>query len=117
VAEHLETFTIDAKRSDVRELCVKYLTGFQYRLTQDEGQTLLFEKGTKRSNLFTFSFEKAYKSVAVSIVGNDRVPVTTVSMTFTLPYHGLRKEEVQAIRSMTEALKEFILITVGYVAN
>ena len=117
MAEHLETFTIDAKRSDVRELCVKYLTGFKYRLTEDEGHTLHFEKGMKRSNFFTFSFEKAYKSVAVSIVGNDRIPVTTVSMTFSLPYHGLKKEEVQAIRSMTEAFKEFVLITVGYIAS
>ena len=117
MAEHLETFTIDAKRTDVRDLCVKYMTGFKYRLTEEEGQSLQFEKGMKRKNLFTFSFDKAYKTVALSIVGSDHVPVTTVSITFRLPYLGLRKDEVEAIRSMTKALKEFILISVGYDAS
>jgi hypothetical protein len=114
VAEHIETFTIDAKRNDVRDLCIKYLTGFKYKLVEDEGQSLLFEKGEKRNNLFTFSFEKAYKHVALSIVGNDRLPVTTVAILFRLPYLRLRRDEIEAIRSMTKALQEFILISVGY---
>lgn len=117
MAEHLETFTIDAKRTDVRDLCVKYMTGFKYRLTEEDGQSLHFETGMKRKNLFTFSFEKAYKAVALSIVGSDHVPVTTVSIMFRLPFLALRKNEVESIRSMTKALREFILISVGYDAS
>ncbi len=50
MAEHLETFTIDAKRTDVRDLCVRYLTGFKYKFMREEDQSLLFEKGSKRNN-------------------------------------------------------------------
>lgn len=114
MAEHLETFTIDARRSDVRDLCIKYLTGFKYRFTHEEDQSLLFEKGAKRKNLYTFSFEEAYKRIRLSVVGSDKVPVTTVSVLFTLPFLRMRKDEVEGIRSMTKALHEFILITVGY---
>ena len=114
MAEHLETFTIDAKREDVRELCVKYLTGFRYKYMREEDQSLHFEKGSKRKNFYTFSFEEAYKKVKLSVVGSDNVPVTTVSVLFTLPFLRLRKDEIDGIRSFTRALREFILITVGY---
>lgn len=114
MAEHLETFTIDARRADVRDLCVKYLTGFKYRFLREEDQSLLFEKGSKRKNFYTFSFEEAYKRVKLSVVGSDKVPVTTVSVLFTLPFLRLRRDEIDGIRSLTKALHEFILITVGY---
>lgn len=115
MAEHLETFTIDAKRTDVRDLCVKYLTGFQYGFVREDEQSLYFEKGSKRKNIYTFSFEEAYKRVRVSVVGSDRVPVTTVSILFTLPFLRLRSHEIEGIRSLTRSLQEFITITVGYV--
>jgi hypothetical protein len=114
VAEHIETFTIDAKRGEVTDLCVKYLTGFRYRFLREEDQSLYFEKGSKRKNIYTFSFEEAYKRVKLSVVGSEKVPVTTVSVLFTLPFLRLRKNEVEGIRSLTKALREFILITVGY---
>lgn len=114
MAEHLETFTIDARRSDVRDLCVKYLTGFKYRFVHEEDQSLLFEKGSKRKNFFTFSFDEAYKRVKLSVVGSDKIPVTTVSVLFTLPFLRLRRDEIEGIRSLTKALHKFILITVGY---
>jgi hypothetical protein len=117
MAEHLETFTIDAKRSDVRDLCVKYLTGFKYNFLSEEDQSLLFEKGSKRKNFYTFSFEEAYKRVKLSVVGSDKVPVTTVSILFKLPYLRLRKDEIDGIRSLTKSLQEFIMITVGYVTT
>ncbi|MDA4115547.1 MAG: hypothetical protein OK442_03195 [Thaumarchaeota archaeon] len=114
MAEHLETFTIDVRRSEVKELCIKYLTGFKYKFMQEEDQSLVFEKGSKRKNVYTFSFEEAYKRIRLSVVGSDKVPVTTVSVLFTLPFLRLRKDEIEGIRSMTKALHEFILITVGY---
>lgn len=114
MAEHLETFTIDAKRGDVRDLCVKYLTGFKYSFLREEDQSLLFEKGSKRKNFYTFSFEEAYKRVKLSVVGSDKVPVATVSILFTLPFLRMRKDEIEGIRSLTKALREFILFTVGY---
>jgi hypothetical protein len=117
MAEHLETFTIDARRGDVRDLCVKYLTGFKYRFMGEEDQSLIFEKGSKRKNFYTFSFEEAYKRVKLSVVGSDKVPVTTVSVLFTLPFLRMRKDEIEGIRSLTKALNEFILITVGYQAS
>ncbi len=114
MAEHLETFTIDARRGDVRDLCVKYLTGFKYKFTREEDHSLIFEKGSKRKNFYTFSFDDAYKKVKLSVVGSDKVPVTTVSVLFTLPFLRMRKDEIEGIRSLTKALHEFILITVGY---
>jgi len=114
MAEHLETFTIDAKRGEVRDLCVKYLTGFKYKFLREEDQSLLFEKGSKRKNIYTFSFEEAYKKVKLSVVGSDKVPVTTVSILFTLPFLRMRKDEIEGIKSLTKALHEFILFTVGY---
>ncbi len=114
MAEHLETFTIDARRSDVRDLCVKYLTGFKYKFIGEEDQSLLFEKGSKRKNVYTFSFDDAYKKVKLSVVGSDKVPVTTVCVLFTLPFLRMRRDEIDGIRSLTKALHEFILITVGY---
>ncbi len=117
MAEHLETFTVDAKRGDVRDLCIKYLTGFKYKLLREEDQSLLFEKGSMRRNIFTFSFEEAYKRVKVSVVGSDKLPVTSVSILFTLPYLRLRKDEIDGIRSVTRSLHEFIQITMGYVTT
>jgi len=117
MAEHLETFTIDAKRSDVRDLCVKYLTGFKYKFLHEDDQSLVFEKGSKRKNFYTFSFEDAYKRVKLSVVGSDKVPVTSVSILFTLPYLRMRRDEIEGIRSLTKALQEFIMITVGYVTT
>ncbi|MGH9920779.1 MAG: hypothetical protein ACRD6W_18160 [Nitrososphaerales archaeon] len=117
MAEHLETFTIDARRSEVRDLCIKYLTGFKYKLMREEDQSLLFEKGSKRKNVYTFSFEEAYKRIKLSVVGSDKVPVTTVHVLFTLPFLRMRNDEIEGIRSMTKALHEFILITVGYQAT
>ncbi|MDG6915574.1 MAG: hypothetical protein JRM86_00405 [Nitrososphaerota archaeon] len=117
MAEHLETFTIDARRSDVRDLCVKYLTGFRYSFLREDDQSLVFEKGSKRKNFYTFSFEEAYKKVKVSVVGSDKVPVTTVSILFTLPFLRLRSHEIEGIRSLTKSLQEFIMITVGYVTT
>ena len=114
MAEHLETFTIDAKRGEVRDLCVKYLTGFKYKFLREEDQSLLFERGSKRKNIYTFSFEEAYKKVKLSVLGSDKVPVTSVSILFTLPFLRMRKDEIEGIRSLTKALHEFILITVGY---
>jgi len=70
-----------------------------------------------RKNLYTFSFEEAYKRIKLSVVGSDKVPVTTVSMVFTLPYLRMRKDEVEGIRSLTKALQEFIMITVGYITT
>ena len=114
MAEHLETFTIDARRTDVKDLCVKYLTGFKYRFVREEEQSLLFEKGSKMKNFYTFSFEEAYKRVKLSVVGSDSIPVTTVSILFTLPFLRMRRDEIEGIRSLTKSLREFILITVGY---
>jgi hypothetical protein len=114
MAEHLETFTIDARRTDVRDLCVKYLTGFKYKFMREDDQSLMFEKGSKRKNFYTFSFDDAYKKVKLSVVGSDKIPVTTVSVLFTLPFLRLRRDEIDGIRSLTKALHEFILITVGY---
>ena len=114
MAEHLETFTIDARRGDVRDLCVKYLTGFKYKFMREEDQSLIFEKGSKRKNFYTFSFDDAYKKVKLSVVGSDKVPVTTVSVLFTLPFLRMRRDEIDGIRSLTKALNEFIQITVGY---
>jgi hypothetical protein len=117
VAEHYESFTIDARRNEVRDLCVKYLTGFKFKLLDGGDQSLTFEKGEKKKNIYTFSFDQAYKQVILTIVGNERIPVTTVSVLFRLPYLRLRKEEVEGIKSMTNAMKEFILISVGYDVN
>jgi len=117
MAEHLETFTIDARRADVRDLCVKYLTGFKYKFMREEDQSLIFEKGSKRKNFYTFSFDEAYKIVKLSVVGSEKIPVTTVSILFMLPYLRLRKDEVEGIRSLTKALQEFITITVGYLTT
>jgi len=114
MAEHLETFTIDARRADVRDLCVKYLTGFKYKFLKEDDQSLIFEKGSKRRNIFTFSFDEAYKKVKLSVVGSDKIPVTTVSVLFSLPFLRLRRDEIDGIRSLTKALHEFIIITVGY---
>jgi hypothetical protein len=114
VAEHYESFTIDARQNEVRELCTRYLTGFDFRLLDREEKSLTFEKGNKKKNFYTFSFEQAYKQVVLSLVGNERIPVTSVSILFKLPYLRLKKEDIEGIKSITNALREFILISVGY---
>lgn len=114
MGEHTESFTIDANWREVRELCIKYLTGFKYKLTTDQERWLAFERGSKRKNIFTFSFETAYKHIVISIVGNEDVPVTTVSVSFTLPFLHLSKDEVEAIKTVIRSMRKFIMITVGY---
>ena len=114
MGEYTESFTIDASMKDVRELCIKYLTGFKYKLTNDQDRWLSFEKGSKRKNFYTFSFETAYKHVVISLVGNEDVPVTTISVSFTLPFLHLSKDETQAIKTVVRSMRRFIIITVGY---
>jgi hypothetical protein len=114
MGEYNESFTIDANSHEVRDLCIKYLTGFRYKLAKEQNNLLTFEKGSKSKNLYTFSFEEAYKQVALLIVGNGGTPVTTVSVSFTLPFLHLKKEEIEGMKSMIQSLKRFILISVGY---
>lgn len=115
MGEHTETFTVDGYWGDVSEICVKYLKGFGYRMVKEQGGKLLqFEKGSLRRNIFTFSFEEAYKQVYISIVGEEDAPVTTVSISFSLPFLRLRREDTQTIRTAVKALKEYIIVTLGY---
>lgn len=114
VGEYTESFTVDASMNDVRELSIKYLTGFKYKLTNDQNRWLTFEKGSKRKNFYTFSFDTAYKHVVIALVGNEDVPVTTLSVSFTLPFLHLSKDETEAIKTIIRSLRKFIVITVGY---
>jgi VCBS repeat-containing protein len=114
LGEHTETFTVDGYWGDIKEICVRHLKGFGYKLTKEEGKILVFEKGSLRKNLFTFSFDTAYKQVIVSIVGEEDTPVTTVSVNFSLPFLQLRRADLAAVRSFIKALKEYIIVTVGY---
>ncbi|MDV3244443.1 MAG: hypothetical protein LYZ66_04615 [Nitrososphaerales archaeon] len=114
MGEHTETFTVDGYWGDIREICIKHLKGFGYRLLKEEGKALQFERGSLRKNLFTFSFEDAYKQVYVAIVGEEDTPVATVSVSFSLPFLTLRKGDIQNIRTFVRALKEFIIVTLGY---
>ena len=112
--EHSETFTLDVRRRTVRDLVTRHLSGFGYRLTKGQGWILVFEKGSLRKNIYTTSFDAAYKQVIVSIVGKESVPVTTVSISFSLPFLILRRNDMLAINNVTKALKDYIVITTGY---
>ncbi|MCS4540400.1 MAG: hypothetical protein HYU03_06915 [Thaumarchaeota archaeon] len=114
MGEYTESFTVDASMNDVRELSIKYLTGFKYKLTNDQNRWLTFEKGSKRQNFYPFSFDRAYKHVVIALVGNEDVPVTTLSVSFTLPFLHLSKDETEAIKTVIRSLRKFIVITVGY---
>ena len=114
MGEHTETFTLDGYWGDIREICIRHLKGFGYKLAREEGKFLVFEKGSLRRNLFTFSFEDAYKQVFISIVGEEDTPVSTVSVSFSLPFLQLRKGDVATVKSFIRALREFIIVTLGY---
>ena len=114
MGEHSEAFTVDGYWGDIKEICLKHLRGFGYRLVSDQGKVMQFQKGRLRKNLFTFSFEEAYKQVFISIVGEEDAPVTTVSVSFSLPFLTLRKGDVTNIRSFVRALREYIIVTLGY---
>lgn len=114
MGDHTETFTVDGYWGDIREICIKHLRGFGYKLVKEEGKLLQFEKGSLRKNIFTFSFEEAYKQVFVSIVGEEDAPVTTVSVNFSLPFLTLRRGDLQNIRAFVKALREYIIVTLGY---
>lgn len=114
MGDHTETFTLDGYWGDIREICIKHLRGFGYKLVKEEGKLLQFEKGSLRKNIFTFSFEEAYKQVFVSIVGEEDAPVTTVSVNFSLPFLTLRRGDLQNIRAFVKALREYIIVTLGY---
>ena len=114
MGEHSETFTLDVERRKIKELISKQLSGFGYRLTKEQGWILIFEKGSLRKNIYTTSFDSAYKQVIVSIVGEEDVPVTTISISFSLPFLVLRKNDMLAINNITKALKDYIVISTGY---
>lgn len=114
MGEHSETFTLDVERKRVRELVSKHFSGFRYRLVKEQSGIIVFEKGSLRKNIYTTSFEQAYKRVIVSIVGDDDVPVTTVSISFSLPFLVLTKNDMLAINDIMKALKDYIVITTGY---
>lgn len=114
MGEHTEVFTVDGYWGDIKEICLKQLRGFGYKLVSDEGKLVQFKKGKLRKNLFTFSFEEAYKEVFVSIVGEEDTPVTTISLSFSLPFLTLRKGDIANIRTFVKALREYIIVTLGY---
>lgn len=114
MGEHSETFTLDVERKKVKDLIVRHLTGFGYRLSKEQGWILVFERGSLRKNIYTTSFDSAYKQVIVSLVGEESLPVTTVSISFSLPFLILRKNDMLAINNLTKALKDYIVISTGY---
>jgi hypothetical protein len=114
MGEHTEAFTIDGYWGDIKEICLKHLKGFGYKLVKDDGHLFQFQKGNLRKNLFTFSFEDAYKEVFISVVGEEDTPVTTVSLSFSLPFLTLRKGDISNIRTFTKALRDYIIVTLGY---
>ena len=114
MGEHSETFTLDVERRRVKELVTKQFSGFGYRLSKEQGWIFVFEKGSLRKNIYTTSFDSAYKEVIVSLVGEEDVPVTTVSISFSLPFLVLRKNDMLAINNIVKALKDYIVITTGY---
>ncbi|MDG6982823.1 MAG: hypothetical protein JRM74_05140 [Nitrososphaerota archaeon] len=114
MGEHSETFTLDVERKRVRDLVSKHFSGFGYRLSKEQGWILVFEKGSLRKNIYTTSFDSAYKQVIVSLVGEEDVPVTTVSISFSLPFLVLRKNDMLAVNNIVKALKDYIVITAGY---
>ena len=50
----------------------------------------------------------------VSLVGEEEVPVTSLSISFSLPFLVLRKNDMLAINRITKALKDYIVISTGY---
>ena len=114
MGEHSESFTVDGYWGEIKEIIVKHLRGFGYKLMKDEGKFLVFERGNLRKNVFTFSFDSAYKQIVVSIVGEEDAPVTTVSIYFSLPFLKLTRGDLSTIRSFIRALRDFIIVTVGY---
>lgn len=114
VGEHSESFTLDVGRKKVKELVTKHFSGFGYKVTRDQGWIIVFEKGSLRKNIYTTSFDSAYKQVIVSVVGEEEVPVTTVSISFSLPFLVLRKNDMLSINNIVKALKDYIVITTGY---
>lgn len=116
MGEYSETFTVDASANIVEKACLTWFTGLGFRSLKQKSNRIVFEKGTLKKNIYTFSFDEAFKRVSVSFVGDKEVPVTTVSVHFSLPFLKLKKEDISAIKSMIKALKERILITSGYEA-
>ena len=114
MGETSETFTLDVERERVKELIRKQLGGFGYRVSKEQGWIMVFEKGSLRKNIYTTSFDSAYKQVIVSIVGEESVPVSTVSISFSLPFLMLRRNDMLAINKITKALKDYIVISTGY---
>ena len=114
MGEHSETVTLDIERRKDKELVTKHLSGFGYKVAKEQGWIVVFEKGSLRKNIYTTSFDSAYKQVIVSIVGEDEVPVTTLSISFSLPFLVLRKNDMLAINKITKALKDYIVISTGY---
>ena len=114
MGEHTEAFTVDGYWGDIKEICLKHLKGFGYKIVSDQGKLVQFKKGNLRKNVFTFSFEEAYKEVFLSIVGEEDAPVTTVSVSFSLPFLTLRKGDITNIRTFVKALREYIIVTLGY---
>ena len=114
MGEHSETFTLDVERRRIKELVTKHFSGFGYRLSKEQGWIMVFEKGSLRKNIYTTSFDTAYKQVIVSVVGEDDVPVTSVSISFSLPFLVLRKNDMLSINNIVKALKDYIVITTGY---
>ena len=114
MGETSETFTLDVERRKVKELVSKHLSGFGYRVAREHGWIIVFEKGSLRKNIYTTSFDSAYKQVIVSIVGEDAVPVSTVSISFSLPFLMLRRNDMLAINKIVKALKDYIVISTGY---
>lgn len=48
------------------------------------------------------------------MVGEEDTPVTTVSVSFSLPFLTLRKGDIQNIRTFIRALREYVIVTLGY---
>lgn len=114
MGEYSETFTVDGFASEVREICLRYMRGFGYRVAREKNGAVILEKGSLRKNFFTFSFDEAYKQVVLAIVGSDSAPVCTVSVSFSLPFLSLRRTDISAIRSTVKSLKEFVVITLSH---
>jgi hypothetical protein len=115
LGDYSEAFTVDGNYRAVYDLCLRYWQGLGYRLKdQVEHSFLAFDRGRLRKNLYTFSFEEAYKQVFISLVRGPGVPVTTVHICFSLPWLALRKNDIRTIRSMIKAFKEHIEVALGY---
>lgn len=116
MGEYTESFTVDADARVVEEVCIRCFIGFGFKFLGKRENVIVFEKGLLKKNIFTFSFDEAYKRVSVFLVGDPEIPVTTVSMNFSLPYLKLKKDDISAIKSMIRAFKERVIISSGYEA-